>query len=205
MSRRKTAVVVGVLFIVQMVTAMFGTSLIQAFADGETQARPTVGVLLMFGSGLSVVGIGLLMFPLLREVDQRLAYWYPVLRVVEFGVSTACGVYLLTQLRVVPNHLLWVYIPTAAGGLILTYLLFVSALVPRAIALLGMIGYAALALGVPLDLLGVLDLNTGFGLVLVAPGGLFEVVCLPIWLIVKGFATPSVEAESKSPQLAAAR
>jgi len=204
MSRRRIAVMVGVLFVVQMVTAMIGTSLIQAFADGETQARPTVGVLLMFSSGLSVVAIGLLMYPLLREVDQRLAYWYPVLRVVEFSVSTACGVYLLTQLKIVPNHLLWVYIPTAAGGLILTYLLFVSALVPRPIALLGMIGYAALALGVPLDLLGVLDLNKGLGLVLVAPGGLFEVVFLPIWLIAKGFTTPSVASEFTTPQLAAA-
>jgi hypothetical protein len=38
-----------------------------------------------------------------------------------------------------------------------------------------------------LDLLGVLDMVTGAGLVLVAPGGLFEFVVLPIWLIAKGF------------------
>ena len=35
-SRRATATVVGVLFIVQMITAMFGTSLIQAFVDSGT-------------------------------------------------------------------------------------------------------------------------------------------------------------------------
>lgn len=188
MSRRKIAVVVGSLFIVQMITAMIGTSFIQAFVDGDTARAPmTVGVLLMMFSGLAVVGIGLLMYQVLKTVNQRLAFWYPVLRIVEFTVSTACGVYLLAQLQVVPNHLLWVYIPTGIGGLILTYLLVVSRLVPRPIAVMGLVGYAALTAGVPLDLLGVIDMNEGAGLVLLVPGGLFEVVLMPFWLIVKGF------------------
>jgi hypothetical protein len=182
MSRRTIAVIVGVLFFVQMATAMVGASLIEAFVDGDTDAAPTVGVVFMTLSGLAVVGIGLLMYQVLKDVNQRLAFWYPVLRTVEFIVSAACGVYLLTQLQVVPNHLLWVYIPT-----ILTYLLFVSSLVPRPIALLGLVGYASLSVGVPLDLLGVLDMNAGPGMVLLAPGGLFEFVVLPIWLIAKGF------------------
>jgi len=190
MSRRMIAVVVGVLFIVQMVTAMIGTSLIQAFVDGDTDAAPTAGVLLMTSSGIAVVGIGLLMYRVLKEVNQRLAIWYPILRIVELTVSAACGVYLLNQLQVVPNHLLWVYVPTGLGGLILTYLLFVSRLVPRPIAVLGLVGYASLSLGVPLDLLGVLDMNEGPGLVLLAPGGLFEFVFMPIWLIAKGFGPP---------------
>ena len=190
-SRRATAVAVGILFFVQMITAMFGTAMIQSFVDGDTSARPTGGVLLMTCSGLAVVGIGLLMYPILRDVNRRLAVWYPVLRIVEFLVSAACGVYLLAQLQVVPNHLLWVYVPTGLGGLVLTYLLVVSRLVPRPIAVLGLVGYAALTAGVPLDLLGVLDMNAGAGMVLLAPGGLFEFVLMPIWLIVKGFA-PSV-------------
>ena len=79
MSRRMIAVTVGVLFIVQMVTAMAGTSMIQAFADGDGQGTaPTVGVLLMMCSGLAVVGIGLLMYQVLRPVNQPLAFWYPV-------------------------------------------------------------------------------------------------------------------------------
>ena len=108
--RRAIAVVVGILFVVQMVTAIIGTSLIQAFVDGDAHAAPTAGVLLMMFSGIAVVGIGLLMYRVLREVNQRLAFWYPVLRIVEFTVSAACGVYLLNQLQVVPNQFLWVYI-----------------------------------------------------------------------------------------------
>jgi hypothetical protein len=188
LSRRTTATTVGVLFVVQMVTAMFGTSLIQAFVDGDTDRAPlTVGVLLMMVAGLTVVGIGLLMYPVLKDVNPRLARWYPVLRITECVVSAVCGVYLLVQSQVIPNHLLWVYLPTGVGGIILTYLLFVSRLIPRAIALLGLVGYAALTIGVPLDLLGLLDMSTGAGLLLVVPGGLFEVVFLPIWLITKGF------------------
>ncbi|TCC57679.1 DUF4386 family protein [Kribbella pittospori] len=194
MSRRGIAVAVGILFLVQMVTAMVGTSLIDAFENGDTDRAPlTVGVVLMMCSGIAVVGIGLLMYQVLKDVNQRLAIWYPVMRVIEFTVSTVCGIYLLTQLEVVPNHLLWVYIPTVIGGLILTYLLFVSQIVPRAIAVLGLVGYACLSLGVVLDLLGVLDLNEGAGLVLLIPGGLFEAVAMPIWLIAKGFR-PAVTA-----------
>jgi uncharacterized membrane protein YiaA len=192
LSRRAIAVSVGVLFFVQMLTAMFGTSMIQSFVDGDTTARPTAGVLLMMCSGIAVVGIGLLMYQVLKDVNQRLAFWYPVLRIVEFTVSTAFGVYLLTQLQVVPDYLLWVYIPTGIGGLILTYLLFVSRLVPRSIAVLGLVGYAALTLGVPLDLLGILDMHEGAGMLVLAPGGLFEFVFMPIWLIAKGFAPPSI-------------
>jgi hypothetical protein len=203
MSRRMIAVTVGVLFIVQMVTAMVGTTLIQAFVDGDTDRAPlTAGVLLMMCSGLAVVGIGLLMYQVLKTVNQRLAVWYPVLRIIECIVSAACGVYLLIQLQVVPNHLLWVYIPTGLGGLVLTYLLYVSRLVPRPIAALGLVGYALLSIGVMLDFLGVLDLNEGLGLLLLVPGWLFEFVVLPIWLIAKGFRSPSSEQEPKSPAIA---
>jgi hypothetical protein len=192
---RRTATTVGVLFVVQMVSAMFGTSLIQAFVDGDTDRAPmTVGVLLMMCSGLAVVGIGLLMYPVLKGVDPRLAVWYPVLRITECLVSAACGVYLLVHAEVVPHALLWVYIPTGVGGIILTYLLYVSRLVPRPIALLGLVGYASLTIGIPLDLLGVLDLGRGAGMLLVVPGGLFELVFLPVWLITKGFRTPKYQS-----------
>jgi Domain of unknown function (DUF4386) len=201
-SRRATATTVGVLFVVQMVTAMFGTSLMQAFVDGDTDRVPlTVGVLLMMCAGLAVVGIGLLMYPVLKDVNPRLAKWYPVLRITECSVSAVCGVYLLAQSQVVPNHLLWVYVPTGVGGILFTYLLFVSRLVPRAIAQLGLVGYVSLTIGVPLDLLGLLDMSKGAGLLLLVPGGLFELVFVPIWLITKGFSAPRSSEVLNSPSV----
>jgi hypothetical protein len=199
-NRRTTAVAVGVLFVLQMVTAIFGTSLIQAFVDGDPDRTPlTVGVVLMMCSGIAVVGIGLLMYPVLRAVNPRLAWWYPALRITECIVSAACGIYLLAQLQTVPNHLLWVYVPTGLGGIILTYLLLVSRLVPRAIALLGLVGYVLLTVGVPLDLLGVLDMSDGPGLLLLVPGGLFELVFVPIWLIARGFSALGTSERTPSP------
>jgi hypothetical protein len=189
-SRRATATTVGALFVVQMVTAMFGTSLMQAFVDGAPDRVPaTAGVVLMMCAGLAVVGIGLLMYPVLRDVNPRLAWWYPALRITECIVSATCGIYLLAYSQAVPNHLLWVYVPTGVGGIILTHLLLVSRLVPRAIALLGLMGYVFLTVGVPLDLLGILDMGAGAGMLLLVPGGLFEAVFLPAWLIGKGFRT----------------
>ena len=202
-SSRTTATIVGVLFVVQMVTAMVGTSLIQAFVNGNKDRAPlTVGVLLMMGAGLAVVGIGLLTYPVLRDINPRLAMWYPILRITECLVSAACGVYLLAHSHVVPNHMLWVYVPTGVGGIIFTHLLFVSRRVPRPIAVLGVVGYVSLTIGVPLDLLGLLDMSRGAGLLLVVPGGLFELVFLPVWLITKGFSAPAVDEAGHSPRLA---
>ena len=192
MSRKAIAVTVGILFVIQMATAMIGTALIHAFVDGKSERAPLVaGVLLMACSGLAVVAIGLLMYRVLREVDPREARWYPVLRIIEFTVSTACGVYLLIQLQVVPNQLLWIYIPTGLGGLVLNHLLYISRLVPRPIAVLGLIGYGLFTLAVPLDLIGLLDMNAGVGMLALAPGFLYELVVLPIWLIARGFASPA--------------
>jgi hypothetical protein len=203
MSRRKIAITVGVLFFAQMATAMVGTSLIQAFVDGNSERAPlTAGVLLMICSGLAVAGIGLLMYQVLKDVNQKVALWYPALRIAEFAVSTACGVYLLVQSQVVPNHLLWVYIPTGIGGLVLNHLLYLSRLVPRPIAVLGLVGYGLFSLAVPLDLLGALDMNQGTGMLVLVPGFLYEFVVLPIWLIAKGFAAPPRPTAVPAPALA---
>jgi hypothetical protein len=198
MTTRKIAVAVGALFILQMVSAMIGTTLTQAFIDGNPDKTAlTAGVALMMCSGLAVVGIGLLMYQVLKGFNPKLALWYPVMRVVEFAVSATCGIYLLTQLQAVPNTMLWVYIPTAIGGLVFNYLLFVSRIVPQPIAVLGLIGYALLLLGVPLDLLGVLDMDMGPGVFLLAPGGLFEALVLPIWLFAKGFKLPQASQPAR--------
>src|SRR5690242_6765610 len=189
MTRRHLATTIGALFVVQMVSAMIGTSLIATFLDGSRGSAPTAGALFMLISGLSVAAIGLLMYPVLKEVHQRAAILYPALRIIELTVSTVGGVVLLATLKEVPYEMLWIYVPTGLGGLVLNYLLWVGRLVPRPIAALGLVGYALLTLGVPLDLLGVLAMDEGPGQALLAPGGLFELFVLPAWLIMRGFTS----------------
>ena len=118
------------------------------------------------------------------------------------SASVAFGAYLLVQEQAVPNQHLWVYIPTGVGGLVLTYLLYVSRLVPRPIAVLGIVGYAFLLLAVPLDLLGVLDTSGGPGLALLMPGVLFEALIFPLWLLAKGFSRPVPAAARQAPAFA---
>jgi hypothetical protein len=189
---RRTADFVGVLFLVQMLTAMAGSAMTDGFVAGDsgsTSAR--AGALLMISSGVAVAGIGFLMYPILKLVNGKLAFWYPAMRVVELSVSAAGAIYLVARLSEVPNHMLWIYLPTGAGGLVLNYLLFVGKLVPRTIAVLGFAGYALLLFGAVADLLGFVDMNNGTGMVLLVPGGLFEFVVLPIWLFAKGFRLPA--------------
>lgn len=192
---RGIAVAVGILFFFQLITFLIGSSLIETYLAGDAgSATLTMGVGLEMVAGLAVVAIGILMYRVLKTVDRKLALGYPIMRVLEFAVSATLAVYLLNQLQEFPNHLLWVYIPTGIGGLILNYLLFTSRIVPRPIAGLGLVGYALLLLVVPLDLLGVADESSGAGLALLAPGGVYEFVILPIWLIAKGFRRPVVKA-----------
>src|SRR5256885_445552 len=99
------------------------------------------------------------------------------------ATSEALGT-LLVALR--PWTLMLVYVYTAIGGLMLSYMLLRTRLVPRGLSVLGLIGYAALLLASVLDMLGLIDLVAGSGLVWLIPGGLFELL-LPIWLFARGF------------------
>ena len=75
-----------------------------------------------------------------------------------------------------------------SGGTVFAYLLYRARLVPRPLAVLGLIGYPVLLVACVLDMFGATDVTQGAGLLAVLPGGLFELL-LPILLLVKGFST----------------
>jgi Domain of unknown function (DUF4386) len=69
----------------------------------------------------------------------------------------------------------------AFGALFMTWLLFRTRMVPRTLAILGVVGYAIHLTGAVAEISG-----THVGLALSIPGGLFE-VAFGVWLIGKGF------------------
>ena len=222
-SSRRTAAIVGLLFLIATVSFSAADTLIKGVLDRSNyligasgDANPlAAGALLAFVDGLAVVGIAVLMFPFLRRTSEPLALGYVGLRVAELGVvllymaaplivlalgngardgtvdasaSQSLGS-LLRALRDVTLVLLYLF--TGASGIAFAFLLRRSKLVPRPLAVLGLIGYPVLLAGAALAMFGVTDVQQGTGMLAMLPGGLFELI-LPIWLLAKGFSHPVV-------------
>lgn len=186
---RKTAVLVGVLFLSSTATFVAGSRLITSYFSGDSPRSSTLlaGVLLEGYTGLAVAGIGIAMLRILSIYQGRLARAYLILRVLECLTIVAVGVAMVVTKREVPNYDALIYAFTAVGGIIFAYLLYTAALVPRPLSGLGVIGYIVLLIGVLAALAGVANLSEGWGTIFFVPGGLFELV-LPFVLFVKGFS-----------------
>jgi hypothetical protein len=186
---RKTAVLVAVLFLTSTAAFSIGSSLLASHFSGDSPGTSTLlaGVLLEAYTGLAVVGIGLAMLPLLRPSNVRLARAYLGLRVLECLAIVTVGVYMLATNREPQHDDLLIYSFTAVGGIIFSCLIYASGLVPRLLSMLGMLGYVVLLVGIPTALVGFADLDTGWGVIFLVSGGLFELI-LPVLLLVKGFS-----------------
>jgi hypothetical protein len=177
-------------------------------ASSQTFALATAAVLLLAQFG--VVGIAVLLFPLLKRHGEALALGHVAFRITELAAtlvflavpllsielgtgladgtvdraaSTTLGALLQAQHSVA---ILLIYLATAAAGICMTTLLFRSRLIPRWLAILGLITYPTLLMGTILDIFNVVNVTHGIGLLALIPGAVFEFV-LPVWLLVKGF------------------
>lgn len=217
-SIRRTAVLVGLLFLTATVAFATAEALINGVLDradylsgASADANAlTTGALLAFVNGVAVVGIAVLLYPLLKGYSEPLALGYVGLRVAELvaslfllavpllvialgdrlrdgtvdvSASQPLGSLLQAQHDVA---IVMVYLITSVAGGILAFLLYQTRLIPRWLAVLGVIAYPVLFVGAVLDMFDVVDVTQGAGLLAVVPGGLFELI-LPIWLLAKGF------------------
>jgi hypothetical protein len=232
LSARKTATIVGLLFLTQTVAFIIAEQLIGAVLkrpnflngiSGDANAL-AFGGLLALVSGVAVVGVSVLLFPLLKQTSEPLALGYVCERVIELvlqvlffmaapllliaigsgmrnGTVDAASSQSLSSVFKGLNDVAIVvlYLVTSIGGTILAVLLLRSHLVPRPLAVLALIGYPVLLAGCILDMFGTTDVTAGSGLLAIAPGGLFELI-LPIWLLAKGFSHQvGTEAKSSDP------
>ena len=180
------------------------TDVLSDVADNQMQI--SAGALLMLINSVVVVSIGVLVFPVLKQHHEISAYAYLITRVFEAVLLTVGILFLLLLIplgqeyvdtgasdasvlsslgRVAQEGNLYSYqiamIGLGLGSLMFCRVLFRARLVPRFMAVWGLVGYAIFAAGAMLEVLGY-----GVGLALSVPGGLFE-VALGVLLLVKGF------------------
>ena len=172
-THRKTAIIVGVLYIAATVAgilSLVGTGpihapdyLINVSANGN---QIIIGALFSLILAVSVAGIGVMMFPILKKQNEALALGYVGARIVEavmFIVTVISWLLLLilsqeyvkagapdvsyfqtrgTLLLAVSNWVGHVIVDTAVfslGALIFYYLLYQSKLIPRWLSVWGLI------------------------------------------------------------------
>jgi hypothetical protein len=163
---------------------------------------------------------GVLMFPILKRHSERMAVGYLAFRIVD---ATFIAVFVLLLLFQIPlgneylkaassdafylqalsnvtvhaSQYAYAIGMSALGvsGLFLCYTLYKEKLVPRILAVWGLIGYSVILVGMLTDIMG-----SGLGLVSSLPGGLWEIF-IGGWLVAKGFSSSAFVSEPASPSI----
>jgi hypothetical protein len=172
-TKRKIGVYVGV-----MILLAYGV-LVSAF----TQAKIPV-LLADVISGLSVIGIAVLMYPLFKAFNKNVSKIYLILRCIE-GILMIIGgfVFLVsTTIRGMMYDNIHIYI-FILGAFVFYYLLYIGRLVPRFISIWGLLGTAILAISTGLKLFGQSSPILEYFLILIITNEVF----LAGWLIAKEF------------------
>jgi Domain of unknown function (DUF4386) len=214
-SYRTTARIVGALFLAGMIVYVTGNVLTQSILTAPDHLSAVsgnsmllaMGAMLMLMASVGDAAHGVLMFPVLKQHNERIAFGYFAARLVDAVLIAVGIVLLLLQIPLGREYLaagaadssylqalstlseqahLYAYeigmIAVGFAGLMLCYVFYKANLVPRGIGIWGLVGYAFLLSGSALQVLG-FDLR----LVHTVPGGLWELF-IGVWLITKGFS-----------------
>jgi hypothetical protein len=218
-----TARVVGVVFLAGMVVYLVGNAVLvepilaapdRLSAVSVSSLPLAIGAVLMLMAAVGDTLHAILMLPVLRRQNERLAFGYFGARIID-AVLIALGiVFLLVQIPLGREYLnsaaaesvslqalstlsieahQYSYeigmIAVGFAGLMLCSVLYRAKLVPQLVAVWGLIGYAVLLSGSVLTVMGF-----HLSLIHTIPGGLWELFT-GVWLIAKGFRTPPAAAE----------
>ncbi|MCI3920398.1 DUF4386 domain-containing protein [Paenibacillus sp. TRM 82003] len=174
----------------------------------SNRTKAVVGSFLEAFNSVAVVGISVLLYPVLKRHSESIALGYLGSRLVE-ATLLACGIAMTLTLLIGGNSDVatgsandayrqtigsfavagrgatfeLAMLALASGSILFCVLLYRTKLVPRALSLLGLVGYASLLASSGLTIGGFEP-----SMILYIPGGIFEIV-FPVWLIARGFAT----------------
>ena len=219
---RKTATVVGVVYLAGFVVGIVGNIMIKSILDAPNHlsiisaASTTVaiGAILWLLAVIGDAGHGVLMFPVLKQHSERMAIGYLAFRIVDAVFIAVMVLFMLIQIPLSSEYLK----TAAADASFLQALSAVSAQVSQYAYEIGMsaLGVSGLILcyafykaklvpgwlaiwglvGYATILVGMLSavMGSGLGDLSSIPGGLWEVF-IGVWLIVKGFSSSAVVSQ----------
>jgi hypothetical protein len=212
----------GILFFATHITSITARALYlpilsnPAYIDGGGQdGQVFLGALLEVVLALTIVGTGVALYPVIKRQNEGVALGYVALRTLEAGVIAVGAIPLLTivTLRQDLTGLAgagtapltsaltafnsWAFLigPSLICGTntaLLAYLLYRSALVPRFIAILGLIGGPLVFASGIAQMFGIYEQVSVWAGVGAVPVFAWE-ICLALYLMAKGFR-PSVDA-----------
>lgn len=155
-----------------------------------------------------------MMFPILKQYNESIALGYISFRIIEvfllvLGLISSLALITISREYLsagAPNSFSiqtigslakeWrfrsgqmVPIFVGSGGLLLCFSLYQRKLIPRFIAIWGLVGYASMLTGAILVIFSIINLE-GAGMIAFIPTSIFELLLLPIWLFTKGFKKP---------------
>jgi hypothetical protein len=223
-SYRTTARTVGVIYLAGMFIGIPGNILVLSVLSApdrlaslsENSTLLAIGAVLWLLTVAGDAAHGILMFPVLKQHNERIAIGYLAFRIMDATFIAIMGLLILAQIPIgrlgtqaegseafhlqglstvfMQTHL-YAYsiamLTLGIAGLLICYAFYRTGLLPRPLAVWGLAGYAIILCGSVLELFG-FDLLSIHAI----PGGLWEVF-VGVWLIVKGF-TP-ITGPSASP------
>ena len=224
-SNKKTARIVGVLFIIATVAGFLGLFflgslntpdyLINVSANGN---QIIIGAIITLIMAAAIAFIPAMISPILKKYNGALALGYAVFRTIE-AVTIIIGAIGMLLLLTLSQQFVMAGAPDASyfqtlgtllqtlvnnlistiifsiSALILNYILYQSKLIPRWLAIWGLAGAVLHIVGGLLGMFSVVAESSSLGMVFVIPLALEEMV-FAVWLIAKGFNSTEIATMS---------
>jgi hypothetical protein len=219
---RTTARIVGAVYLAGFVVGIVGNTLIQSILGAPNHLSTisahsmtlVIGAVLWLMAAAGDAAHGVLMFPILKQHNERIAFGYLSARIVDSvfiavmvlfillqiplgieylkaGANDAYYLHAMSTVSVQVSQYAYEIAMTTLGiaGVMLCYAFYRTKLIPRLLAVWGLVGYAIIFCGMVSEMMGF-----GLGLLSSIPGGLWEVF-IGVWLTVKGFNSSAIVSE----------